>query len=77
MHDIRDGIYEYLHDPDDWSPSQAFGSDMKARGSWGLVYRSVRHPGGECIAALPPPPAPRTGSASFLCMERNREISSF
>ncbi|MES9966992.1 MAG: RES family NAD+ phosphorylase [Sedimenticola sp.] len=55
MHVIRDDIYEYLPDPEDWSPSQVFGSDMKAGGLMGLVYRSVRQPGGECIPALRPP----------------------
>lgn len=55
MHDIRGDGYEQLHNPDDWSPSQAFGQEMKAINSWGIVYRSVRAPGGECIAVLRPP----------------------
>ncbi|MET0102950.1 MAG: RES family NAD+ phosphorylase [Sedimenticola sp.] len=77
MHDIRDGIYEYLHDPDDWSPSQAFGSDMKARGSWGLVYRSVRQQGGECIAALRPPAVSIPVQGPHLSYTWNgREISA-
>ena len=55
MHDVRGTGYEHLHDPDDWKPSQAFGQEMKAVKSWGIVYRSVRDPEGECIAALRPP----------------------
>jgi len=63
MHDIQGEGYEALHDPDDWSPSQQFGRDMKEINSWGIVYHSVRDPGGECIAALRPPSVsiPRQG----------------
>ena len=55
LHDIRSSKYDSLHDPDNYDPSQAFGKTMKLHQSWGLVYRSVRHAGGECIAALRPP----------------------
>lgn len=55
LHDICSSDYDYLHDPDNWNPSQAFGLEMKAVNSWGLFYRSVRNPGGLCIAALRPP----------------------
>lgn len=55
MHDIRGNRYAELHNPDDWSASQTFGQQMKAINSWGILYRSVRATGGECIAALRPP----------------------
>lgn len=55
MHNVRGGGYEHLHNPDDWSASQLFGQEMKTINSWGIVYRSVRDAGGECIAALRPP----------------------
>lgn len=55
LHDIRGKDYNHLHYPDSWRPSQDFGKMMKAQNAWGLVYRSVRHSGGECIAALRPP----------------------
>lgn len=55
MHDIRSGDYDDLHRANDWKPGQAFGAQMKAINSWGLVYRSVRDKGGECIAVLRPP----------------------
>ena len=55
MHDVRGDGYEQLHNPDDWTASQAFGQAMKTINSWGIVYRSVRDAGGECIAALRPP----------------------
>jgi len=63
LHDVRGAQYSQLHDPNDWRPSQAFGLEMRAVRSWGVVYRSVRDPGGECIAALRPPAVtiPRQG----------------
>ena len=64
LHDIRGEGYESQHTPDDWAPGQMFGKDMKSINSWGIVYRSVRDPGGECIAALRPPAVsiPRQGA---------------
>jgi hypothetical protein len=53
--DIRGPRYAALHDPDDYSASQVFAKPLRDAGAWGLVYRSVRHPGGECIAAFRPP----------------------
>lgn len=63
LHDLRGRAYEALHQPDDWRPAQAFGRKLRAARSWGLVYRSVRDPGGECIGALRPPTVsiPRQG----------------
>ena len=55
LHDVRRTEYGHLHDPDDWRTSQAFALEMRAAHSWGMVYWSVRDPGGECIAALRPP----------------------
>ena len=43
-----------LYDPDDYSASQAFAASVRADGSWGIVYDSVRDAGGECVAALRP-----------------------
>ncbi|MBI3771964.1 MAG: RES family NAD+ phosphorylase [Gammaproteobacteria bacterium] len=54
LHDIRAG-FDHYHQPDNWLPSQAFGGSLRETRSWGILYRSVRHPGGECIAALRPP----------------------
>jgi hypothetical protein len=52
--DVRSSRFDDLHDPDDYSEPQAFARTMRDRDEWGLVYRSVRHEGGECIAALRP-----------------------
>jgi hypothetical protein len=63
LHDVRGVRYDHLHDPDNWRPSQTMGQQLRAARSWGIVYRSVRDPGGECIAALRPPAVtlPRQG----------------
>lgn len=53
MVDVRSGFDE-LHQPDTYAPSQAFARELKATGKNGIAYRSVRDPGGECIAALRP-----------------------
>ncbi len=59
LHDVRGPEYEELHDaeprPENHPFAQAFGKMIRAEDSWGIVYRSVRHAGGQCIAALRPP----------------------
>ncbi len=54
MLDVRSPDFAALHQPDDYSASQAFARPLRDRDEWGLVYRSVRHEGGECIAAFRP-----------------------
>ena len=39
-------------DPNDYSYAQAIGRTLRADGALGIVYPSVRHPGGICLAAL-------------------------
>ena len=58
LHDAR--ALESVHDPDDYSSSQAFGRDLRRAGSNGILYRSVRCPGGDCAAIFWPDlmPAP-------------------
>ncbi len=55
MHDIRGEGYEDYHHRDDWAASQTFGKALHELDSWGIVYRSVRNSGGDCMAALRPP----------------------
>lgn len=65
LSDLRPPRFKSLHDPDDYSTSQRYAVERRARGDWGLLYHSVRHPGGVCIAALRPPAVsiPMQGSA--------------
>jgi len=53
--DLRPPRFRPLHDPDDYSPSQHYAAQRREQGEWGLLYNSVRHEGGVCIAALRPP----------------------
>ena len=55
FNDIRASIYDSYHHPHDYQRSQQFGKELREQQSWGLVYKSVRHPGGECVAAFRPP----------------------
>lgn len=41
-------------DPDSYDVSRRLGAELRAAGTNGLVYPSVRHPGGHCVAALRP-----------------------
>jgi len=52
FHDLRlDGR---VHDPDSYTASQELARSLFESGSNGIVYRSVRHAGGECIACFRP-----------------------
>ena len=55
LHDIRNGHPE-LHDPDpsNYPRSARFARRLRESGSNGIVYRSVRHAGGECAAVFWP-----------------------
>lgn len=52
--DARGPRYKSVHDPDDYSSAQKFAGALHKDGAWGLVYNSVRHAGGQCIAAFKP-----------------------
>lgn len=52
--DIRGKGFDPLLAPDDYAPSQAFARQQRAAGGNGIVYPSVRNPGGVCIAAFWP-----------------------
>jgi len=53
LHDLRRG-YRAEHDPDSYTASRALALALRTEGSDGIVYRSVRNPGGECVAAFYP-----------------------
>ncbi len=69
LHDIR-GMHQSLPDvyaPDDYSASQALGKRLRAQDSWGIVYDSVRHSGGECAAVFRPPALRNCRQERHLC----------
>jgi hypothetical protein len=55
LHDIRAAIFKHYHHQQNYHESQTFAKQLKASQSYGLIYNSVRHQGGQCIAALRPP----------------------
>lgn len=54
LDDLRGGGFELLLDPDDYTASQAYGVRRRAEAADGIVYPSVRRPGGECVALFYP-----------------------
>ena len=56
FHDIRPprAAWAPLYDPVDYTASQAFGRQLFEDGANGVVYRSVRHEAGECLACFRP-----------------------
>lgn len=52
LHDARQ--FPEFHHPDDYAPSQALARDLRRAGSNGILYRSVRCPGGECVGIFWP-----------------------
>lgn len=55
LHDVRGEGFAKLHNPESYQESHAMGRMLRDQHSWGLVYNSVRHSGGTCIAAFRPP----------------------
>lgn len=41
-------------DPDDYSPGQVLGAQLRAARSEGVIYPSQRHPGGQCVGLFYP-----------------------
>lgn len=52
LHDVRPD--DRYHDPADYRVSQELGRRLRAGGANGIVYRSVRSPGGECAGIFWP-----------------------
>lgn len=56
LHDLRDAaqVPSAVFDPDDYSASRALGRVLHARGSAGVVWRSVRRSTGACVGLFRP-----------------------
>jgi hypothetical protein len=68
LHDLRPRLpaFEACHAPDDYAPSQALAQRLRAAGSDGVVYRSVRQAGGQCVGLFNPLGARDCLHAAFL-----------
>lgn len=53
LHDLRRG-WRAMLDPDDYRAPQALGRTLRAAGSDGVLFPSVRDPGGLCVGAFHP-----------------------
>jgi RES domain len=53
LHDLRGG-WKAEHDPVSYAAGVALARKLRSEGSDGLVYDSVRHRGGECVAVFYP-----------------------
>lgn len=69
FHDIRDMQQELpdVYAPDDYRAAQAMAKRLRAQASWGIVYDSVRQPGGECVAVFRPPALRNCRQERHLC----------
>lgn len=78
MDDIRGEAYVSYRDPDlsTWPRCQAFGAERRQAAANGLLYRSVRHSGGVCIAAFKTGTVslPRQGKHFQYCWDGDRVI---
>lgn len=56
LHDLRKlrGGAGTVYDPLHYGAGQALGRRLREAGSWGVLYRSVRHPGGLCAGVFRP-----------------------
>ncbi len=56
LRDLREGGADYaaVLDPDDHGPAQALGDRLRAASAGGIVYPSIRDPGGECAGLFFP-----------------------
>ena len=81
LHDIRIGEWNHLLDPDpaNYAVPQAFAAQLREAGSLGIVYPSVRHRTGECIAAFWPDvmTAPIEGKRIALQWDGNAIVAWF
>lgn len=79
LHDLRGRASDYpgVDDPADYGPGQALGRRLRAAGSDGVVYGSVRDPKGQCAAVFRPPVLSRCRQERHLAYAWNGvEIAS-
>jgi len=68
LHDLRlEGVVDdRLNDPDSYQVSRLIGAGLRAGGANGVVYRSVRHGGGQCAGLFKPRAARHCVHAAYL-----------
>jgi hypothetical protein len=68
LHDLRpaDVVSPEVHAMGSYAASQALGAQLRQEGATGVVYRSVRHEGGECVGLFKPKGASQCMHAAYL-----------
>lgn len=68
LHDLRPvgAVPDAIYDPADYGASQALGATLRAAGSAGVAYRSVRHARGFCAGLFQPLGARGCAHAAYL-----------
>lgn len=68
LHDLRPvgAVPDAVYAPDDYGASQALGLQLRAAGSAGVAYRSVRRDGGQCAGLFQPRGASACLHAAYL-----------
>lgn len=69
LHDVN-AVPDVLH-PTDYAPSQVEGAALRASGSDGLLWNSVRMPGGRCIGVFWPDVVSIPRQGSHFCYHWN------
>lgn len=69
LHDLRGRPAEFadVYHPSDYAPGQRLARALLAAGAAGVVYASVRHPGGECAAVFRAAPLSNCRQERHLC----------
>jgi hypothetical protein len=68
LHDLRppEAVPAAVFDRDDYAASRALGTVLRGRGALGVVYRSVRRTGGQCVGLFKPRAAKDCVHAAIL-----------
>ncbi len=68
LHDLRPpgSVPAAVYAPGDYGASQALGARLRAAGSAGVAYRSVRHEGGQCVGLFQPRGASACVHSAYL-----------
>lgn len=75
LHDLRalGKASAPLLDPDSYAAGQVLGARLRERGSWGVVYPSVRRAGGQCVGILRPRALHRARQGKHLALHWDGE----
>lgn len=77
--DVRDQDSFHQHDYGyKYELTQAFAGDVRSKKAYGILYKSVRRPGGLCAALLrPPATTPVVQSGHFVAIFNGEEFTEF